>query len=118
VAGVAVVVVLVLYAGRMAGLVDATRRASRMEARLGSEVAALGTEVDALETQRAVAETEGYAERWAREERGWVQPGDQPFVVAVVTAAPSATPTATPSAGPFDRLQRWLRGDPGPPSDG
>lgn len=113
--GVIVAVVALLFAARLAGLYQVTRMASRSEAQLAGEIEGLGTEVAALQTQQAVAGTDGYVERWAREERGWVQDGDQPFAVAVVTALPTATPTATPPPpGVVDRLRRWLRRDATP----
>lgn len=115
VVGVVAAVVVVLFAARLAGLYQATRLAARSEAQLAGEVAALGTEVGALQTQQAVAGTDAYVERWAREERGWVRDGDQPFAVAVVTALPSPTPTApAPPPGMVDRLRGWLRGDARP----
>lgn len=115
IAGVAAMVLVALFAFRLAGLYDATRRAARSEAQLAAELEGLSTEIAGLETQQAVAATDAYVERWAREERGWVREGDQPFAVAVVTALPSPTATATPAPpGVIDRLRHWLRGETSP----
>jgi len=116
-AGIALAVLGLLFAARLVGLYDATRRAARSEAELAAEIDGLGNEVAALQTQRAVAATDGFVERWAREERGWVRVGDQPFAVAVVTALPSPTPPSTPAPpGVIGRVRRWLLGDASAPS--
>jgi cell division protein FtsB len=112
IAAVVVLSLALVYAVQLAGLVMANQRAARAEAQLKAEVEALAASVAAIETSTAQTAGDDYVERWAREERKWVRPGDRP--VAPVVATPAPTPIAPSPApdggGPIERLMRWLGG--------
>jgi cell division protein FtsB len=111
IAAVVVLTIALVYCLKLAGLALATRQARRTEAAQQAEVARLATQVAALESATRNAASDGYVERWAREERKWAQAGDH--VLVPVAATPVATPAGPAPPGaedPLDRFWSWLNG--------
>ncbi|RME90454.1 MAG: hypothetical protein D6770_02400 [Anaerolineae bacterium] len=62
----------------------------------------------ALQTAIAYATSEQAVEEWAREEAGYIQPGDQPVVpLPVPGSTPTATPVPTVTLTPVENWQVW-----------
>ncbi len=113
--------VLAVYAVRLTGRGLELQRATLSEQRLGAEVGMLEAEVVALETAAAGAGNDAFTERWAREERGWIQEGDQPLLLVEATPTPpSLEPDGAADAdeGFFGRLRRWLSAPDSAPDEG
>ena len=112
---IAVVIGLTLglvYIVKLSDLVLENHWAGQSAARVEAEVGLLRDQVEALETAAVDAESDAYVERWAREDRKMVRPGDQ--AVAIVPAEASAevapeTMRSEPTA--WQRFVNWLRGD-------
>jgi cell division protein FtsB len=106
---------LVVYSVRLAGQMVDTRRASQAEHQLATEVSDLEAEVVALETAAADAGSDTEVERWAREEQGWAQAGDQVFEPVPASQATAMAPKPTEQAGAendgiLERVRRFLSG--------
>ncbi|MEO8084999.1 MAG: septum formation initiator family protein [Ardenticatenales bacterium] len=108
VAALAILTLLSIYTVRLARQFAVAQRAEVDRARLAARNGALQTETTAIETETAFANSDAYVERWAREDKRWVRPGDQPVQVVQATPGAAAAPTAAPP-GLFERLWGWLR---------
>ena len=111
--GVVLLALLGLYGARVAGLVVTLQRAAIAEAGLSDEVDALRNEVAGLETAAADAQSDGFVERWAREERTMSRSGDR--TILVVETEPESAAPATPNAGLLRRLRRLFGRQDTPP---
>jgi cell division protein FtsB len=102
--GVVLLALLGLYGARVAGLLVTLQRAAIAEAGLSDEVDALRNEVTGLETAAADAQSDGFVERWAREERTMSRAGDR--TILVVETEPETEVPAAPNEGLLRRLRR------------
>ena len=111
---VAVVVVLTLFAVYIMRLATggvALKRAGDQESRLNTAVAVEETAVARIEEAVTTAESDAYAEEYAREKRNLAQPGDR-VVVPVPAATTEGGPAPSDASGDWwERFQRWLRGE-------
>jgi hypothetical protein len=115
VATVAIATLVLIYLANLSQLVVADRRARAVEARLAESVAHDEAAIRALEAQTAYALTDAAAERFAREEKDWIKPGDHAVLVVPVeeeaVAAPAGSPGEAQGPGAWERLVRWLKGE-------
>lgn len=94
------------YLGREIQVTDARDRLATLEA----QNAAMASDVDALQSDQEI-------ERVAREQYGFVRPGEIGYVVVTPDApdvdSPAAVPVEpeTPAPGFFERVWRYLTGD-------
>jgi hypothetical protein len=94
------------YLGREIQVIDAQQRLAALEARNG----ALASDVDALSTDQEI-------ERVAREQYGFVRPGEVGYVVitpdgpAAEVQVPAPVGVESSSPGFFERIWRYLTGD-------
>ncbi len=114
---VVVTTLAVIYAVNLGELWLKNRRALAVEANLRAEVARQLAAIERIEAETSRAQTDAYVEEFARNEKGWVQPGDHQVVplpddVAVPgEGLPDAAGQPESQEGLLDRLRDALAGD-------
>lgn len=103
-----------LYSVNLSQMHAANRNALGVEADLAAQVANERSIVASLETQTAYAYTDTAAEEYARNEKGWVRPGDHAVVIVPITpVAPARTGTghAAQKRSWWASIVQWLQGE-------
>jgi cell division protein FtsB len=111
VAAVVVFTLGAMFLFQLGSLALATRQAKRLESAQRAEVAQLATQNAALDAAILDAQSDGYVEKWARENKKMAQPGDRVLAPVPPTAAPVTATTVPPPKNddPLGQLWRWLR---------
>jgi hypothetical protein len=114
VAVVAVATLVVIYAANLTQLVLTNRRAEAVEAGLRQSVERELMAIEAVEAQTIHAQSDAAAEEFARNEKDWVRPGDNPVIVIPLEeppAEPAAAAESPDEPSAWQRLLRWLKGE-------
>ena len=98
VAAVVVVTLAVIYSVNLAELWLKNRRAMAVEANLQAEVERQRVAIERIEAEAARARSDAYVEEFARNEKGWVLPGDHQVVPLPADVAAPPDPDSEPDA--------------------
>lgn len=112
VGAIALLTLSLFYMVKLVSLMTATQRAAQAEGRIAAEVTAVESGNLALEADIIEAESDAYAESWARDVRKWAREGDHPVAPVSATETPGAGASASPSDddGAWNRFKHWLSG--------